>query len=73
LQGAPLSDTDEVNNRPTFAQGFAAPNGERFAVAVNHLKSKGSCPSGGIDGDQGDGQPANGENRHGQPRRTASL
>lgn len=56
LQGVPLSDTDEVNNRPTFAQGFAAPNGERFAVAVNHLKSKGSCPSGGIDGDQGDGQ-----------------
>jgi len=56
LQGLPLSDTDDVNNRPTFAQGFVAPNGERFAVAVNHLKSKGSCPTGGADADQGDGQ-----------------
>ncbi|HEX2010393.1 MAG TPA: ExeM/NucH family extracellular endonuclease [Roseateles sp.] len=57
LNGVALSDTHEVNNRPTFAQGFTAPNGERFAVAVNHLKSKGSCPSGGgADADQGDGQ-----------------
>ncbi|QPF75307.1 ExeM/NucH family extracellular endonuclease [Roseateles sp. DAIF2] len=57
LRGAALSDTDAVNNRPTFAQGFEAPNGERFAVLVNHLKSKGSCPSGGgADADQRDGQ-----------------
>lgn len=57
LQGLALSDTHAVNNRPTFAQGFAASNGERFAVAVNHLKSKGSCPSGsGADADNGDGQ-----------------
>lgn len=73
LQGAPLSDTDEVNNRPTFAQGFAAPNGERFAVAVNHLKSKGSCPSGGIDGDQGDGQGCWNATRVDQAQRLRSF
>lgn len=57
LIGAAMSDTNAVNNRPTFAQGFQAPNGQRFAVLVNHLKSKGSCPSGGgADADQGDGQ-----------------
>lgn len=57
LQGSALSDTAAINDRPTFAQGFAAPNGARFAVMVNHLKSKGSCPSGsGADADQGDGQ-----------------
>ncbi|MCH7341869.1 ExeM/NucH family extracellular endonuclease [Pelomonas sp. CA6] len=44
--GAPVSDVDPVNNRPTLAQGFAAANGEKFAVLVNHLKSKGSCPGG---------------------------
>ena len=42
--GTPLSDTDPVNNRPTLAQAFRAANGERFAVLVNHLKSK-SCSS----------------------------
>jgi uncharacterized protein len=46
---APLSDPDPVNNRPTLAQTFtpAAPlaNGEKFSLIVNHLKSKGSCPS----------------------------
>ncbi|MDC6166723.1 ExeM/NucH family extracellular endonuclease [Paucibacter sp. XJ19-41] len=73
LQGAPLSDTHEVNNRPTFAQGFAAPNGERFAVAVNHLKSKGSCPSGGIDGDQGDGQGCWNATRVDQAQRLRSF
>jgi uncharacterized protein len=57
LQGVALSDTHAVNNRPTFAQGFAASNGERFAVVVNHLKSKGSCPTdGSADTDQNDGQ-----------------
>ena len=51
------SDIDPVNNRPTLAQTFAAANGERFTLVVNHLKSKGSCPSGsGVDADQGDGQ-----------------
>ncbi len=45
--GATLSDDDAVNNRPTLAQGFALANGEKFAVVVNHLKSKGSCPGAG--------------------------
>lgn len=53
--GAALSDTAAVNNRPTFSQGFALANGERFAVAVNHLKSKGSCGT-GTNGDTGDQQ-----------------
>jgi predicted extracellular nuclease len=31
-------------------------SGETFIVAVNHLKSKGSCPDSGPNADQGDGQ-----------------
>jgi predicted extracellular nuclease len=58
--GASLSDTDIINNRPTVAQAFAAANGEKFSVLVNHFKSKGSCPSTSAntdpDQDQGDGQ-----------------
>jgi predicted extracellular nuclease len=54
--GLPFSDTDAINNRPTLAQTFAAPNGEKFSLVVNHLKSKGSCPGSGADTDQGDGQ-----------------
>ena len=55
--GASVSDTVAINNRPTLAQTFAAANGERFTLVVNHLKSKGSCPAGGgADADQGDGQ-----------------
>lgn len=59
--GAPLSDTDPINNRPTLAQGFVMANGERFSLLVNHLKSKGSCPSAGDadfagNNDAGDGQ-----------------
>ena len=54
---APVTDTAAINNRATLAQTFAAANGERFSLVVNHLKSKGSCPSGsGADADQGDGQ-----------------
>lgn len=57
LVGGALSDTDAVNNRPTLAQTFQVATGERFTYFVNHLKSKGSCPSGsGPDADQGDGQ-----------------
>lgn len=58
--GAPLSDVDPVNNRPTLAQTFRF-RGERFTLFVNHLKSKGSCPAandadaaGNVD--SGDGQ-----------------
>ncbi|MFY7866835.1 ExeM/NucH family extracellular endonuclease [Roseateles sp.] len=54
LIGATLSDTDPINNRPTYAQGFQAPNGERFAIAVNHFKSKGCSGAGGADADKGD-------------------
>ena len=59
--GAPLSDSDPINNRPTLAQGFQMANGERFALVVNHFKSKGSCPAPGDPDhagnfDTGDGQ-----------------
>lgn len=57
LVGGALSDADAINNRPPMAQTFLAPNGAKFSVIVNHLKSKGSCPSGsGADADQGDSQ-----------------
>jgi predicted extracellular nuclease len=59
LVGSPLSDTDPINNRPTLLQTFAAPNGQQFSLAVNHFKSKGSCPAAGTDSaneDAADGQ-----------------
>ncbi|WP_432382762.1 ExeM/NucH family extracellular endonuclease [Duganella sp. P38] len=57
LVGNALSDADAINNRPPMAQTFKAANGARFSVVVNHLKSKGSCPSGsGADADQNDSQ-----------------
>lgn len=56
LVGAAQTDMDGVFSRPPLAQTFAAANGERFTLVVNHLKSKGSCPSSGPDADQGDGQ-----------------
>lgn len=56
LVGASASDTDAINNRPTLLQKFASPNGQQFVVVVNHFKSKGSCPTSGVDVDQGDGQ-----------------
>jgi len=59
--GLPFSDADPVNNRPTLAQTFITPDGNKFTLMVNHLKSKGSCPStNAIDApgnlDMGDGQ-----------------
>jgi predicted extracellular nuclease len=54
LVGTSISDSAAINNRPTYAQAFQAPNGERFAVLVNHFKSKGSCPGSGVNADQGD-------------------
>lgn len=58
LVGNAVSDTNAVHNRPPLAQTFAAANGEKFSVVVNHFKSKGSCPSDANDpdADQGDGQ-----------------
>jgi uncharacterized protein len=41
ILGSGLSDTNPIHNRPPVAQGFVVPNGERFAVIVNHFKSKG--------------------------------
>ena len=55
LSGSPMSDGSAIHNRPPFAHTFSA-GGQKFSVVVNHFKSKGSCPSGGVDADQGDGQ-----------------
>ncbi|PIF09342.1 ExeM/NucH family extracellular endonuclease [Janthinobacterium sp. 13] len=56
LVGGALSDANAINNRPPMAQTFLASNGEKFSLIVNHLKSKGSCPSSGLDADQNDSQ-----------------
>jgi predicted extracellular nuclease len=57
LVGAAMTDTDAINNRPPLAQVFALPNGKKFSLVVNHLKSKSSCPGdGSLDDDQGDNQ-----------------
>jgi len=58
LVNGALSDNNAVNNRPTMAQTFRLnSNGEKFSLVVNHLKSKGSCPSSGAgETDSGDGQ-----------------
>lgn len=53
LGGASISDPADINNRPPFAQAFTTANGAKFAVIVNHLKSKGSCPASGPDLDDG--------------------
>ncbi len=75
--GASLSDTNSINNRPTLAQGFVAANGEKFSVVVNHLKSKGSCPSTSAsadpDQDQGDGQGCWNDLRNQQATRLANT
>jgi len=68
LQGQAIADMDAIHNRPTYAQGFMAPNGEKFAVVVNHLKSKGSCSS-GLNADQGDLQGCHNETRKQQATR----
>lgn len=54
--GGPVSDANPVHNRPPLAQTFAAANGERLSVLVNHFKSKGCSDAAGADADQGDGQ-----------------
>jgi len=58
LVGAALSDTAAINNRAPMAQTFAAPNGEKFNLVANHLKSKGCSDfaAGPGDADSGDGQ-----------------
>ena len=42
-------------------------NGEKILIAINHLKSKGSCPDSGVDANQKDGQGC------WNPMRTASA
>jgi len=55
--GAPLSDTDPINNRAPVAQTFTLnSNASKFSVIVNHFKSKGCTGATGLDTDQGDGQ-----------------
>lgn len=54
--GSALSDTAPIHNRPPLAQTFAAVNGERFSVVVNHFKSKSCGDAAGAEADQGDGQ-----------------
>jgi predicted extracellular nuclease len=57
LVGDSLSVDDVIFDRSPFAQVFMEnATGERFVVVANHFKSKGSCPTGGEDADQGDGQ-----------------
>ncbi len=52
--GASTSDANTIHNRPPLAQTFAAANGERFTLVVNHFKSKGCDGATGIELDQGD-------------------
>lgn len=55
--GAPQASQDAVFSRPPLIQTFRrAAGGQPFTMIVNHLKSKGTCPSSGPDTDQGDGQ-----------------
>ena len=56
LVGAALSDTAAINNRAPLAQTFMAPNGEKFNLVANHLKSKGcgDFAAGPGDADSGD-------------------
>ncbi|MER7499506.1 ExeM/NucH family extracellular endonuclease [Nonomuraea pusilla] len=55
--GETSSSQDTVFTRPPLIQTFRrVTGGQPFTMVVNHLKSKGSCPAGGPDADQGDGQ-----------------
>lgn len=53
--GAYQLDNDPILDRPTLAQTFQQKDGNGvFTLAVNHFKSKGSCPtSGDVDAGQG--------------------
>jgi len=55
-EGAFRVDDDPVYSRPPLAQTFRDQGGGRFTVVVNHLKSKGSCPSDPKDPNQDYGQ-----------------
>ncbi|WP_407539057.1 ExeM/NucH family extracellular endonuclease [Deinococcus radiomollis] len=70
--GAALNDTDAINSRFPLAQVFQAAGGSRFAVVVNHLKSKGSGTGTG-NADIGDGQGASAAMREQQVARLLDL
>lgn len=71
--GPSQTDTDAVFSRPPLAQTFTTVNGERFTIVVNHLKSKGSCPTSGANTDLGDGQGCWNELRVQQARKLRSF
>lgn len=74
MVGGALSDADSINNRPPMAQTFVAANGAKFSLIVNHLKSKGSCPTGsGADADSGDGQSCWNATRVSQANRLVNV
>lgn len=52
--GDATSDASPIHNRPPLAQTFAAANGERFTLVVNHFKSKSCGDATGAEADQGD-------------------
>ncbi|MEU6999008.1 ExeM/NucH family extracellular endonuclease [Nonomuraea sp. NPDC046570] len=55
--GEVRSSDDPVFSRPPLIQSFRRKaGGQPFTMIVNHFKSKGTCPAGGPDADQGDGQ-----------------
>ena len=52
-----LTGPEFKRSRQPLAQIFQPiPDGEKFVVVINHLKSKGSCPDTGENADQKDGQ-----------------
>lgn len=56
MTAATFPGFDDDNNRPTLAVSISEiATGEVMTVAVNHWKSKGSCPGSGANADQGDG------------------
>ncbi|WP_425147142.1 ExeM/NucH family extracellular endonuclease [Deinococcus sp.] len=72
--GAAFNDTDPINNRLPLAQVFQATGGSKFAVVVNHLKSKGSAAdSAAGNQDNADGQGYSALQREKQVARLLDL
>lgn len=71
--GASVSDPDPINSRPPLAQTFAALNGEKFSVIVNHFKSKSCADATGADMDQNDGQGCYNDRRVKQATRLGAF
>ncbi|WP_407570560.1 ExeM/NucH family extracellular endonuclease [Deinococcus altitudinis] len=70
--GAALNDTNTINSRIPLAQVFQAAGGSKFAVVVNHLKSKGSGTGAG-NTDISDGQGGSAAMREQQVVRLLDL